>query len=331
MLIKKIFSIFLLSLILVIVVSCNKAEKLIGDYEVVDSIKINYDDIINIYSLKKIKNNFVFFNLLDHNTIFLIDNNGNVLSKYFKKGKGPGEILRIQRLSVYENKIYVIDADNRKLLIFDIIDNQIKYNREFKIKNQSMIPLVINDNRILISNLGKNNLALYDEKGNLLKTFSIDSKKNIRNLEDFIATGLSLEKFSHSNRISLAGFVTGKLSYYDFDVLTDSLSFVKDIHIRDKVIGHTKITKDNKNEKTVNIKGLRSHQCLRNKCIISINNPSIEHSLEVFDEKGNYMGLIKIIHLNGKDNISNPILSNNEKILWFTKNDNDLIYIAKKI
>ena len=165
-----------------------------------------------------------------------------------------------------------------------------------------------------------------------MKTFSIDSKKNIKNMNDFIATGLSIEKFPDSNIITFAGFTTGKITFCEFENYNDSLNIIANISIKHRVNGKIQIKEGkNKDDKNVNVNGLRSHQCINERCIISIKNPKIKHSFEVYDEKANYLGLLKLNKMNEKDDVYNSIFSNDEMLLWFTKNDNNVIYIAKKV
>ena len=160
---------------IITVISCSKQNDQLNSncasYSVVDSIKVKFKDITKIHSLQRVENNFICINFLDRINIILFDENGNILSSYNKKGKGPKELLQTQNLTVYENKVYVLDSGNNKLLILDLVNNQLKYNCEFKIDSQPMDIMVINEDKILIAHLGEKNILLYYGKGKILKSF----------------------------------------------------------------------------------------------------------------------------------------------------------------
>lgn len=323
-------SIFIILFTIIFWGGCNKSNKTktISSYRVVDSFKIDFKKATTIYAPEKIQNFFVCINMVNRTDLILFDDNGNILSTYDKKGKGPQEILRAQSLAVFNTKLYVIDSDNNKLLTFKLSDKELKYIDEFKLKTRPMDIAIINPNRILITSGGTKSLFIYNKNGKLLKDFSINNKQNINTLKDFLSTLYAPDKFAESNKIVLSNAVSGQMIFCDFDEKTANILFKKKIKPALKVKNNTNISTNKKGETSVDLNTIVSHGCSLNKFYILFDY-SQNNEFEVYNTRGEFLGLSKIIGINKK--INNCIFSANANILYFMKKGIDnMIFSAAK-
>lgn len=81
--------------------------------------------------IKETDNNFIthisdyfcndkYIFLTDQNDIFKCDFEGNIVDKIHSKGQGPGEFGRLGKLLLNNNKIYIEDKGNHKIIIMDL-------------------------------------------------------------------------------------------------------------------------------------------------------------------------------------------------------------------
>jgi len=277
--------------LLIISISCSKNHNNNASlhYTVIDSIRVNFDSSVKIYSLNRtLDQQFVCIDFYDRFSIYLFDEAGDVLSVYSEKGQGPGEIRRAQILDTQDNYILVIDSDNSKIIILKAEDNRILFDTEFKIKQHAMDIAMIDEDRLLISHLGEKNVYLYDRKGNIINSFSVDSKSNISSMNEYLSTALSVKKFPDSNRISFANMVTGNLFIANFE--EDDFTEIIEIKPNSKLAKGLEVVSDKENEHTtINMNGIKSHQCLPGITIASIKNAQYEDIFDIYDSKGLFL------------------------------------------
>jgi hypothetical protein len=110
-----------------------KVDEVRVDKIILDSIitveaiyEFNIPDSLILGKVSKVINTQDYIIVLDkfNNSIFIFDYFGNYLSKINKQGKGPGEYIKIDNLSITEhnNSLYfnVIDRSQKKVLIYNI-------------------------------------------------------------------------------------------------------------------------------------------------------------------------------------------------------------------
>ena len=320
---------FILFALLILSISCSKNphKDTTLHYTVIDSIRVDLDATIKIYSLNRtLDQQFVCIDFYDRFSIYLFDEAGNLLSVYAHKGEGPGEIKRAQILNTQDNYILVIDNDNSKIIILKAEDNRILFDTEFKIKQHAMDIALLADDRLLVSHLGEENVYLYDRKGKIINSFSIDSKSNISSMNEYLSTALSVKKFPDSNRLSFANMVTGNLFIANF--VEDDFTKIIEIKPNSKLGEGLEVISAKENEHTtINMDGIKSHQCLSGITIASIKNAQHEDIFDIYDSEGLFLHHAVI------DNWNNPLngslFSNDLKTIWLSKAD-ILLFIARK-
>ena len=120
--------------------------------------------------------NQVFVSDQKSSIIYVFDYNGNYISQFGGAGSGPGEFLMPGSINYYDEKLFINDIANGRLVIFDIE----KDHFEYFFPNQIPREIVVTDQNIFMnhllssSQLNTNELDLlysYDWEMNLITSF----------------------------------------------------------------------------------------------------------------------------------------------------------------
>lgn len=99
-------------------------------------IKEDSTSYIGLFIFAKYRNGrLVLSDFLEPNLFFIDKNNGEIIKKIkFKKGKGPGEVIKIEHFEIINDRIYISDMGNFRWSIYDTSGNFIKSIRPFSDK-----------------------------------------------------------------------------------------------------------------------------------------------------------------------------------------------------
>lgn len=109
------------------------------------------------------------------NTISKYDWNGNLINRIGQKGRGPGDFYWPTSVSIFNEKIYILDRFNNRFVEADMELKNLKYFRLHKNRFSKYLN-VINDNRFIIDHISfdkpdDNKICVIDKNGNIIRTF----------------------------------------------------------------------------------------------------------------------------------------------------------------
>ncbi len=121
----------LLFLVLLIVVSCSKKQELLqSDLYLTQKTIINpFENGLKTITNYNVKNNKIYIKDSIENTVFVYSLDGNFISKFGKKGKGPGELSYLSSFSILRKNYLLLDTVKRKFIEYNKNYNYVKeYN-----------------------------------------------------------------------------------------------------------------------------------------------------------------------------------------------------------
>lgn len=107
------------------------------------------------------------------------DHDGGFIKEVDRTGQGPGEYSMIWDMYVFNDHIYVLDGDIRKIFKYDFAGNCIKeISIEENLTNSLTEILVNSDNEIIITSRYNDDyyIHIFDQNGNKIKDFFQDKK-----------------------------------------------------------------------------------------------------------------------------------------------------------
>jgi hypothetical protein len=131
-----------LSLIVTLCVSCSRKSDPNTDvgkdthnlkYQKICSLKENLFLIGNIESFDIIDNEHFVVATSKPSNVIIFDKNGQQVKKIGNEGKGPFEYQNPNIIQIHNDKIYVWDADQLKLIVYDNLGNSIEEYNDFKV------------------------------------------------------------------------------------------------------------------------------------------------------------------------------------------------------
>jgi len=313
----------LLAIGILIMVSCGpqKSDEL-GYYTIIDSVRLTEPAML--YPMK----------LFEENTIIAIDiyskevqiislQTGNVISRYQRKGKGPGELLDPCSIIFFENQVWIGDRKNNKIINLEYDEGNFTFIKEFKLASNFFDITIINNEYLLISVWGNEfNSFLYDLEGNFIKKYNlIDSSENITTNTD-LWNNTTFSR-SHGNYIITTSLISKELFLYKFHA-NNHFQLISKYKINDYENGYR--TKD-----TGQFVGLADSFVFQDGFYISVN-PKISlnrYFFYSFDYTGTYIGKFQIKDYHFTE-ICAITFSENSDTLWFmdTVNNDKIIFIA---
>jgi len=121
-----------------------------------------------------------------NNSLILLSKKGEILDKYKKIGKGPGEYIDRSELLVlgqYDRRWHVLDSNQQKVLLFKIEENQIIFDEEFKFdKPVSLGAISKNGKMYMNSFMGESLILKYSSDFELEDEFLPKEKKDMGNM-----------------------------------------------------------------------------------------------------------------------------------------------------
>jgi hypothetical protein len=325
---KKLLLLVLLS---VLVLSCTQSKKSDGDleiYAVTDSIKLNRPTRL----LDFIVTEEHFIGVDDYDTqLVLLSRDGKRLASFGNKGRGPKEFSDPKFISIYNNIIGINDhVLNKNVLVrYDINNEKIVYNNEFRLPYALIDISILKEDKILISLFGdENNIKLFDFSGNIIEEFSFMENDLSEDLESFFDSSFFIGKIN-SEYFLLAGVVTGKLYFCQFNHKKNSIAVISEQIVEDfDKLGDTyhQIGDD-----AIQTYGLGLIYTFNNHYYISFDPTSeaIEESFfQRYDKYGNYLGKTVI-----KDELEYFFAFYEDEIYFMRllEGNDEMIYVAKEI
>jgi hypothetical protein len=194
------------------------------------------------------KDNFVFYFNYHVDGREKMTVKGRDLTRVGKHGKGKGEFVAINDLKVYENKIYIADKANAKIIMYSLDGSFLK---ELVFKSKDIIPATgmqpIGDKILLLS-------AKYSENGYVyLVDYSGDAKpvKAPEYEEDFQYNMIYHSEFTfHDGHFYIAGVYNNNLVKIDATGNVVKVGKIQDTHALKYASKQV-----NKNTKVLSIKG----------------------------------------------------------------------------
>jgi len=319
---------FITLILFLLVTSCQSEDKNENSYYTIkDSIKITEPALLFPMKLHK---NLLFTINIQEVRLEVFSLQGELLSNFGTKGKGPQELLRIESFDVYQNNVYIADRGNRKIMQiqYNPEKNKLQYVKEFRCKFDISDICIIDQNNIFITCWGeKNNIKLYNAYGELTNEYSSLAGFDISKSMDLLETASLIDNIGYN--ILVSNILNMELQFFEFNPREKKLL----LSDQRKVNYPRKSQSANISESRSDIYGLGHVSTTNNNFYISFN-PQIEDIKETFFEIYNVNGCyLGNLYLQDYDKVFGPtFFSNNAEILYFMdllENDTT-IYIAEE-
>jgi DNA-binding beta-propeller fold protein YncE len=121
-----------------------------------------------------------------------------------EEGHNDGELYYPTDIAIHNNLIYVADAYNNRVQVFDLLGNYVKmigWNEGIKVATG----LSVTDNQVIVTDFDGNRILVYDLNGNLLQTLSGYFNKPT----DIVNRGDSMYVANYGGQ-SIVMFITGQ-------------------------------------------------------------------------------------------------------------------------
>ncbi|TYB31671.1 MAG: 6-bladed beta-propeller [Candidatus Mcinerneyibacterium aminivorans] len=288
--------------ILFLFAGCQKAEeKEAGSFEELDKIKL--EKPMSITSMVFANNKIVAFNQGDK-TIYLLDLKGNVIDKYKKIGKGPGEFTTTRGVNLlgYSRYLYVIDGMTNKIMKFNL-DKKIDFVDEYYIEVSQVSPVGFVDSKenIYLATMISDHVILkVNSNGEIINKFLKKEKESFENMNanqirDYLVSNLYYP-IIQENTMVLTGFLSKKLKFYKKQ--NDNFKLLKETEMQGlKGNVYKSETRESSNKRSVSIEGIGyiGSWIHRDKYLVGVSKHDFSESfVNCFNLNGKFIGNIEL-------------------------------------
>lgn len=227
--IKYYLNILIIVIYIITLISCDSSiKKGTQTYAVIDSLELTIP--ISISKFTKTESGFIAYDRYE-NSLNLISDKGDFIDTYIEHGKGPGEILKALKFSTFEDRLFLADMHNRKILKFRIIENKIIYEDEFRTGYYTIDTAIIN-NKLLISTIhSQSKFILYNQNGSIVKEYP-DLHKQIPDckLDEWIRSVCFLNALDNTICVSQSGDNIHNIHFFSI-TFENEITYIKTIKV----------------------------------------------------------------------------------------------------